>query len=77
MVALAETNSRMKDFYDVWICANHLDFETGKLLKVVQATFKNRETDIPTDDFEVLTAGFEDLRKFAVPMFRCAALGEK
>jgi hypothetical protein len=105
MVALGEANSRMKDFYDVWICASHLDFETGKLFKSVQATFANRETDIPTDDFQVLTTGFaerhvvqwnafvkkigegtlanrfgeviEDLRKFAIPMFRCIALREK
>jgi hypothetical protein len=60
MVALGEANSRMKDFYDVWVCASHLDFETGKLLKAVQATFANRETDIPTDDFEVLTTGFAE-----------------
>jgi len=105
MVALGEANSRMKDFYDVWVCASHLDFEREKLLKAVEATFKNRETVIPTDDFEVLTAGFaerhlmqwnafvkkigggtlvnrfdevvEDLRNFAVPMFRCVALREK
>lgn len=104
MVALGQANSRMKDFYDVWICAKYLDFERGKLLEAVQATFKNRDTDMPTDDFEVLTAAFaehhlvqwnafvkkmgegalanrfaeviEDLRKFAIPMFRCAALGE-
>jgi predicted nucleotidyltransferase component of viral defense system len=105
MVALGEANSRMKDFYDVWTCASHLELESDKLLKAVEATFKNRETDIPTDDFEVLTAGFsqrhlvqwdafvkkmgegalagrfadviEDLRKFAVPLFRCIVLGEK
>jgi hypothetical protein len=41
MVALGESNSRMKDFYDVWICSNHLDFEQSKLLKAVEATFKN------------------------------------
>jgi predicted nucleotidyltransferase component of viral defense system len=60
MVTLGETNSRMKDFYDVWICASHLDFEREKLLKAVEATFKNRETDIPTDDFEVLTPGYAE-----------------
>jgi hypothetical protein len=60
MVALGDANSRMKDFYDVWICASHLNFETGRLLKAVEATFANRETDIPTDDFEVLTTGFAE-----------------
>ncbi len=55
-----DANSRMKDFYDVWICASHLNFETGRLLQAVEATFANRETDIPTDEFEVLTAGFAE-----------------
>jgi hypothetical protein len=44
MVALGAANSRMKDFYDVWICSKHLDFTTGTLLKAIEATFKNRET---------------------------------
>lgn len=30
MVALGDTNSRMKDFYDVWICSKHLDFKTPR-----------------------------------------------
>jgi hypothetical protein len=42
MVALGTANSRMKDFYDVWICPNHLDFNTDILIKAVDATFRNR-----------------------------------
>jgi predicted nucleotidyltransferase component of viral defense system len=42
MVALGEANSRMKDFYDVWICSRHLDFDAGTLLTAVGATFNNR-----------------------------------
>ena len=60
MVALGEANSRMKDFYDIWICTSHLGFESDKVIEAVEATFKNRETDIPTDDFEVLTIGFAE-----------------
>jgi len=44
MVGLGTANSRMKDFYDVWICSNHLDFNTDILIKAVDATFRNRET---------------------------------
>lgn len=40
MVALGSANSRMKDFYDVWICSNHLDFDTDTLLDAIGATFK-------------------------------------
>ena len=53
-------NSRMKDFYDVWICSNHLDFDTDTLLDAIGATFKNRETPILAEDFEALTADFAD-----------------
>lgn len=58
MVALGNANSRMKDFYDVWMCSNHLDFNTDTLLKAISATFKNRETPVPSDEFEALTATF-------------------
>jgi predicted nucleotidyltransferase component of viral defense system len=58
MVALGNANSRMKDFYDVWICSNHLDFNTETLLKAVDATFKNRETPVPAEEFEALTTNF-------------------
>src|SRR5579863_2689123 len=58
MVALGAANSRMKDFYDVWICSNHLDFDARTLLKAIDATFKNRETPVPGQEFEALTATF-------------------
>jgi hypothetical protein len=58
MVALGNANSRMKDFYDVWICAKHLDFKADALLKAIDATFKNRETPVPADDVDALTPAF-------------------
>ena len=58
MVALGNANSRMKDFYDVWICSNHLDFHADTLLKAIEATFKNRETPVPADDVDAFTAAF-------------------
>jgi len=58
MVALGNANSRMKDFYDVWICSSHLDFAADTLLNAIGATFKNRETPVPTEEFEALTPSF-------------------
>ncbi len=58
MVALGNANSRMKDFYDVWICSNHLEFDANVLLKAIDATFKNRETPVPIGEFEALTTAF-------------------
>lgn len=58
MVALGNANSRMKDFYDVWMCSKHLDFETNTLLGAISATFENRETPVPAEEPEALTADF-------------------
>lgn len=58
MVALGNANSRMKDFYDVWICSDHLDFDAVALLKAIDATFKKRETPVPAGEFEALTTAF-------------------
>jgi predicted nucleotidyltransferase component of viral defense system len=58
MVALGNANSRMKDFYDVWICSKHLDFDAHVLLKAVDATFKNRGTPVPAEELEAFTERF-------------------
>jgi predicted nucleotidyltransferase component of viral defense system len=60
MVALGDANSRMKDFYDVWICSRHLDFSEGTLLQAIDATFRNRATPFPTGEVEALTTAFVD-----------------
>lgn len=58
MVALGHANSRMKDFYDVWMCSKHLDLSPGTLLEAIEATFRNRETTVPTGGIEAFTAEF-------------------
>jgi predicted nucleotidyltransferase component of viral defense system len=46
MVYLRTMNSRMKDFYDVWLLASWFAFDGALLAKAVAATFANRETGI-------------------------------
>lgn len=46
MVYLSTMNSRMKDFYDVWLLARQFTFDGGLLAKAVAATFANRQTAI-------------------------------
>jgi hypothetical protein len=87
MVALGNANSRMKDFYDVWICSKHLDFNADALVKAIDATFKNRETRLPADDIEALTSAFveehrvqwivDDVKIFAMPVLHSLAGGER
>lgn len=60
MVALGSVNSRMKDFYDVWTCSNHLDFNGRTLCEAIGATFRNRETSVPAEGPEAFTADFVD-----------------
>ena len=45
MVYLRTANSRMKDFYDVWLLASQFPFDGRILADAVGATFKNRGTD--------------------------------
>jgi predicted nucleotidyltransferase component of viral defense system len=47
MVVLGTLNSRMKDFYDVWLLAHHFDFEGIILQEAIRQTFSQRKTAIP------------------------------
>jgi len=46
MVYLRTANSRMKDFYDIWLLASQFPFEGKLVAMAVSATFANRETAI-------------------------------
>jgi len=45
MIALGTFNSRMKDFFDVYILLNHNDINNINLKEAIYQTFKNRNTD--------------------------------
>ena len=48
IVKLGMANSRMKDFYDLWVLAERFQFENATLAAAIQATFATRETALPT-----------------------------
>ncbi|RTL94242.1 nucleotidyl transferase AbiEii/AbiGii toxin family protein [Nitratireductor sp. ac15] len=58
MVALGRANSRMKDFYDIWILSKSFDFAGDRLARAIAATFARRETTIPVDLPDALTPAF-------------------
>ena len=58
MVALGRANSRMKDFYDIWILSNSFDFDGDRLSRAIAATFARRNTAIPVDLPDALTPAF-------------------
>lgn len=66
MIALGQANSRMKDFYDIWVLARMFDFSGDRLARAIAATFKRRHTAIPTETPDALTSDFtEDPNKRA------------
>lgn len=47
MVKLGVLNSRMKDFYDIWLMLRQFDFDGVKLMDALRKTFANRKTSLP------------------------------
>jgi len=47
MIKLGELNSRMKDFYDIWLLSKQFDFNGHVLAEAITKTFKIRRTEIP------------------------------
>ena len=49
IVALGLLNSRMKDFYDVWLLSREFDFDGAKRAVAIRATFGRRRTELPAE----------------------------
>ncbi|KPK48313.1 MAG: hypothetical protein AMK72_07310 [Planctomycetes bacterium SM23_25] len=58
MVVLGIANSRMKDFYDLYVLARDFAFEGPSLTRAITATFDRRRTDIPAKTPMALTDEF-------------------
>lgn len=58
MVLLGIANSRMKDFYDVWMMARTMTFQMDRLATALVRTFERRKTDLPADAPFALTPDF-------------------
>ena len=59
MVRLGVLNSRMKDFYDIWLLSRRFDFKGKTLSKAMEKTFKNRKTPISIAP-KVFDSSFQD-----------------
>lgn len=58
MVNLGATNSRMKDFFDVWTLCREFAFEGATLAAAIRATFQRRATALPEATPVALTDAF-------------------
>lgn len=77
MVMLGQANSRMKDFYDIWILSRSLTFDPVRISAAIKATFERRNTPLPTETPLALTASFsEDLQKQQQWRIFCRDIGQ-
>jgi len=70
MVAFGRANSRMKDFYDIWILSKTFRFAEDRMARAIAATFARRQTAIPTEEPDGLTSAFAERSPEAAPMGR-------
>ena len=58
LILLGMVNSRMKDYFDLWVLSTHSNFEGQVLHQAIQATLARRKTGIPQDIPVGLTEAF-------------------
>lgn len=57
MIKLGHLNSRMKDFYDIWLLSRQFRFKLSNLAEAVRLTFKQRGTEF-NQPIEAFSADF-------------------
>jgi hypothetical protein len=60
LVVLDMGNSRMKDFYDVWLLSKTANLDKAILESAIRPTFKRRLTGLPVDTPVALTSIFTE-----------------
>ena len=63
MVRHAELNSRMKDYYDLWLISKTFEFDPKSLQKAIETTFKKRGSELPTERPAALTVEFASMNQ--------------
>lgn len=69
MVKLGILNSRMKDFYDIWLLSRRFDFIGTELARAIRLTFERRETELPIE-IEAFRQSFVDAKQTQWTAFR-------
>jgi predicted nucleotidyltransferase component of viral defense system len=62
MLKLGILNSRMKDFYDIWLLSQQFDFDGAKLMRAIDLTLKHRET-VPSEPILPFTEEFAQAKQ--------------
>ena len=58
MILFGLANTRMKDFYDIWMLSRNYDFDAERLSRAIAATFERRRTAIPEEVPDALSPAF-------------------
>jgi predicted nucleotidyltransferase component of viral defense system len=58
ITVLGMANSRMKDFFDLWVLSDQVTVDRTELTKALRATFERRQTPLPAELPIALTAEF-------------------
>lgn len=69
MVKLGVLNSRMKDFYDIWLLSRQFDFKGDELARAIRLTFERRGTELPLE-IEAFSRPFADTKQTQWTVFR-------
>jgi hypothetical protein len=65
MVKLGVLNSRMKDFFDIWLMSRQFDFNGATLAKAILKTFSTRGTNTPAEPLALTDTFAADATKAA------------
>jgi len=65
MIKLGILNSRMKDFFDIWLMSRQFDFDGAILAEAITKTFSTRGTRIPAEPLALTDAFAQDATKAA------------
>ena len=63
MTVLGMANSRMKDFYDIWMLITNFEFDGMVIQTAIERTFQNRSTELPTETHIVFSDEFADNKR--------------
>lgn len=65
MVKLGIINSRMKDFFDIWMLSRRFDFAGSTLATAIEQTFSTRGTELRPEPIPLTNSFAEDITKSA------------
>ena len=65
MVKRGLLNSRMRDYFDLWLLSRQFEFDGATLAEAIRETFARRMTVVPTEPFGLTGAFASDVQKRA------------